>query len=443
MSSQRTTAAVFFPAALFISTALASFPVGASLRLGGIIDAAHAMQTVDDSSQKTELTFLPQLEWRSPFDFDLTAIGRVRVDWQDALEPGRSDQSTTDPWSRRNIVDAHTDAEIRELYIEFYPGDSYVKIGKQQIVWGQADGLKVLDRLNPQSYREFILADFETSRIPLWSVKWEFSITSEWQGQLVLIPDQSYHDTPAPGSAFTPTSPELVPTLPTGTALSGHSLSVPDRTLKDGDAGLQLATRWQGWDITLNYLYHYADTPVFRLRDTEAGTYLDTSYERTHMFGGSASNAFGDFTLRTELGYTTDRFVYSSSTEADQGTVRGGELAYVVGLDWMGLRDTLVSAQLFQSWFDRDGIRTSRDSVETDATLLVERHFLNEVLTFSNLIIHDVDRGDGLVSTSLSYDYLANLELRIEVDTFYGSQQGRYGQFDARDRVVIGFEYGF
>ncbi len=39
-------------------------------------------------------------------------------------------------------------------------GKSYFTFGKQQVVWDKADVLKVLDVVNPQSFRELILEDF-------------------------------------------------------------------------------------------------------------------------------------------------------------------------------------------------------------------------------------------------------------------------------------------
>jgi hypothetical protein len=46
-----------------------------------------------------------------------------------------------------------------------------LKLGLQQVVWGQADGLRVLDVINPLDYREFILEDFLDSRRPFWMVR--------------------------------------------------------------------------------------------------------------------------------------------------------------------------------------------------------------------------------------------------------------------------------
>lgn len=398
-------------------------PVAADVRLGGIAELELAVQTADGAAQKAELIIAPALDWRTPWGFDVTAIARVRADAYDRLEPGRSE------------------IELRELYADAHLGNGYLRLGKQQIVWGQADGLKVLDLVNPQSFREFILDEFEDSRMPLWSVKWEAPLGEVWNAQLLFIPDQTYHEIPQNG-VFTPTSPELVPRPPTGVPVTVAERDVPDRFLADADAGAQLSAYLQGWDVTISYLYHYDDIPVVSLVHRPQEVRIEAGYRRTHTFGGTLSKAFGDFTLRAEAGYSTDRYFIAADPSDGDGLVESGELSYVVGLDWMGLTDTLISAQLFQS---RAGVgdRATRDHVETDITLLARRTFANDTIELSALAIHDADRGDGLVTAKIGYAYQSNLRVRLETSVFYGSRAGRFGQFDRRDRVLIGVEYGF
>src|SRR5690606_3022999 len=88
-----------------------------------------------------------------------------------------------------------------EAYLQGRAGESYFTVGKQQIVWGEADGLKVLDIVNPQDFREFVLDDFDRSRIPQWSVNWEVPVKNATV-QFVWIPDLTYHKIPEPGSTY-------------------------------------------------------------------------------------------------------------------------------------------------------------------------------------------------------------------------------------------------
>ena len=77
--------------------------------------------------------------------------------------------------TRPRLIGNRAEVELREFFLEGVFDRAQWRIGKQQVVWGQADGLKVLDVVNPQSFRAFILEDFEDSRLPLWTARRVFS----------------------------------------------------------------------------------------------------------------------------------------------------------------------------------------------------------------------------------------------------------------------------
>ena len=43
---------------------------------------------------------------------------------------------------------------LREAYVDTEVGDWDLRLGKQQVVWGTADGIKLLDIVNPTDFRE-------------------------------------------------------------------------------------------------------------------------------------------------------------------------------------------------------------------------------------------------------------------------------------------------
>jgi len=65
---------------------------------------------------------------------------------------------------------------LRELYIDTSFSDWEFRLGKQQVVWGTADGIKLLDIINPTDYRELVQNTMADSRIPIWMVKAERNI---------------------------------------------------------------------------------------------------------------------------------------------------------------------------------------------------------------------------------------------------------------------------
>jgi len=393
------------------------------------IGSEWAVLTKDASSQKLQLMIEPELETEVGKDSNITTIVRLRIDEKDNLSPGD-----------------HTQAELREFYLDTSIKDSIVILGKQQVVWGKSDGLKVLDIVNPQNFREFILDDFDQSRIPLWTVNAEIPINNVTL-QLLLIPDQTYHEFAKPGSDYQFTSPVIIPPSPAGANVQIKPTITPDKILQDADAGFRLSTFSHGWDLTLNYLYHYNDTPVsFRkVNNTAGGLNFDITpqYKRTHLIGGTFSNTFGDLTFRGELGYLTDKYITTTNSFDTDGVVKTGELKYVLGFDWYGFTDILLSTQIFQTYLDNHKTSMIQEQLNTQITFLIKQDYMNETLHAEILALHDIDYKDGMLRLKLTYEYNDEINVYAGADIFYGNKDGLFGQFKETDRFISGIVIEF
>ncbi len=76
---------------------------------------------------------------------------------------------------------------LRELYVDTIFGPMELRIGKQQVVWGTADGIKLLDIVNPTDWREFVQNTMEDARIPVWMIKAETEVGDNGSAQLLVI----------------------------------------------------------------------------------------------------------------------------------------------------------------------------------------------------------------------------------------------------------------
>jgi hypothetical protein len=428
---------------------LFAIAIGTNARAEGILEGIELsglfeseMAAGNDDVQKAEFILTPEVGIELSSATYLTVIGRLRGDFADELEPGQPAQDNRSNISKRWIVNDHVDVELREAFVDTEIGDAFVRIGKQQVVWGQADGLKVLDVLNPQSFREFILDDFEESRIPLWTLNAEIPI-GDTTLQLLWIPDTTYDDIPEAGATFEFTSPLLVPQVPPGVPVSFDALQKPDEFIADSDIGAKLSMFVGGWDFSFNYAYHYFDRPVTRREITANGVNVSQNYERTHLIGGTASTVLGDFTLRGEIGYSSDRHFLTNDVTDPDGVVRTGDLSYVFGLDYQGWRDWFVSGQIFQSIITDSAPGLVRDDVDTTLTLLVRRDFLNDSLRAEALLIQSLNQEDGVLQASLNFEWRSNIELKVGADIFYGNSNGIFGLFGHNDRVSVGIDIGF
>jgi len=451
-----------------IVTALFSAISTANVELSAIWQTEFAI-TDESRVQKFESILQPEVNWSINDGFDMTFIGRLRFDTQASLgyQGNGNLGARLDNYSSINgpvYEENHSDLEIREWYLDTEMGGVFWRLGKQQVVWGQADGLKILDVINPQSYREFILDDFDDSRIPLWMINAEIPIGEDDSLQFLWVVDQSYHRFANNGNDYQITSPLLVPQPIAGIDIASFELDKPDKLLKDSDLGLRYSKFYHGWDLSFNYLYHYLDSPVFyqkvnqQLNDSPVNLNLaaiDAKYRRSHLFGLTASKAFDAWTFRSEIGYSTDSYHLLDPDSKQnnqafidyQGIRHSKDLSSVIGVDWQGLEDAMISIQWFQSslldYENKIDSAMYRPKHNQIFSFLYQQNFANETWQLEVLAMYGVDQSDTSIQVEFSHMLEDNIELWIGVDIFGGNQQGLFGQFNDTDRLVLGFEWGF
>ena len=398
-----------------------------SIESGATLEVEWAYETDNSQSQKKELVFQPDVSVEFSDTFQLNLAGRLRHEEVGDIDEDRSQ------------------LHLREFTLETNLGETYLSVGKQQIVWGKADGIKVLDVINPQEWREFILDDFDDSRLPLWAMTTETPVGDSTL-QILAIFEQQYHERAELDESFYISSPLFVPSPPAGIPVDIKVTREPKRVFKDADIGVRVSGFRGGWDYSLNYFYHYDDDPaLFReIKNTGTGPNIIVrpEHKRTHLIGGALSNAFGDLTLRSEIGYSIGRYMPTNNVQDDDGVVKSDELAYVIGFDWFGFSDTLLSAQLFQRYLIEHEEKMLADRNRTTITFLLEQDYWNETIKARLLWLHSLDQEDGVIRPKLTYELSDIVNLRVGADIFYGDNQGGFGQFDHLDRLFIGTEVG-
>ncbi len=75
---------------------------------------------------------------------------------------------------------------LRELYVDTNAFGWDFRLGKQQVVWGTADGIKLLDIINPTDFRELNQNAMEDSRIPIWMINAETNVGDSGNIQFIV-----------------------------------------------------------------------------------------------------------------------------------------------------------------------------------------------------------------------------------------------------------------
>jgi hypothetical protein len=82
---------------------------------------------------------------------------------------------------------------LREAYVDAETNGYSIRAGKQQVVWGTADGMKLLDAINPTDYSEMAQNQMEDSRIPVWMINAETDAADGSNWQFIISESKSSH----------------------------------------------------------------------------------------------------------------------------------------------------------------------------------------------------------------------------------------------------------
>ena len=410
-------------------------------------------RTLQKSQNRAEL----DASLRFSPDLRLRGIGRVLWDPAGKLIGSDPDFGQR-PLDRWQVGGSRTlEAELRELYVE---GGLHVagqrvdlRLGKQQVVWGQSFGLRVLDLVNAQDFREFILDEFVDARTPVWGLRAD-ALVGETSLQALLFPDFEPDVLPDPESEFALDPalrgllPGLVPAAPGQAPLVLLDLA-PDSP-GDWDPaswgwGLRAGRMLHGVDLALYYWDRIDPRGAFARSASALAApggpslvvnQLQRDFARVRTLGFSFSTALGDFTLWGEGGVSTGRpYVVEDLADAD-GVVRRSDLEYALGLDWNGWAPLFANVQLIhQLTFGDDreiALARSREFV----SILLRFSLRRETLFPQIFALYGADEDDAMLRPSLEWRASDRLSFVLGADLFSGPREGLLGQYAQRRACV-------
>jgi len=142
----------------------------------GIGAATTSIQTANSHGKDA---FKTETSARIYVDGDVTDTATYHVElnlMKDSKGVGKYDGNES--YTQRDV--------LREAYVDTETNGYSIRAGKQQVVWGTADGMKLLDNINPTDYSEMAQNQMEDSRMPVWMVNAEKEVESGGSWQLIV-----------------------------------------------------------------------------------------------------------------------------------------------------------------------------------------------------------------------------------------------------------------
>ena len=334
--------------------------------------------------------------------------------------------------------------ELREGILSLSYGDLDVRLGRQQIVWGEAISTFVTDVVNPKDFREFALPDFTELRIPIVALDAQWRLARNVTLEGVWTPDTAHNRLPKKGAEFQ---------FQTVDFRFGHHpvVRLPDDddefSVARSEGGMRLSVLREGWDVSLIY-YDQADkSPVIfqkRVANTPPRPYiiaLEPEHPRLHIVGATLAKSFEPVVVRGEVAVSVGKRYETSNPLDPDGVVRRDTIDYLIGVDFPLLWDVDASLQLSQKILTGDATNLTKPGVAGQVTsslaLRLTTGFFDNTLNPSLLFVVGLERADFRLSPRLEWVVNGSVTMAVGADIFEGDRRTLYGQFDRNDRVTF------
>ncbi|MGE0822175.1 MAG: DUF1302 family protein [Candidatus Binatia bacterium] len=174
-----------------------------------------------------------------------------------------------------------------EAYIDYTRGPFFLRIGRQNLSWGETDVFRLIDQINPldASFGGFLVA-LDERRVPLDMLRVVYGLGS--QGPFAEIDIEGYVALDDEVAEAVPSgSPWATPNPP---GLRGF-LKKPARNLTDARGGVRLLGVLGDFTLSIAHYYTYLDAPTLRVVTPTTADPINLGDFQAAVAGGSESTS--------------------------------------------------------------------------------------------------------------------------------------------------------
>ncbi len=345
----------------------------------------------------------------------------------------------TDNYPEAVRKDQEFEGDIRDTYLDISGGDLDLRIGKQQIVWGEAVGLFFADVVNAKDLREFVLPDFDYIRIPQWATDIEYT-KGHAHLEFVWIPLLEFNKLGVPVSEFSPSA-----AIPQGVMATSRSIKEPSDSLKNSETGARASYLTGGWDLSVFHLYTWDKFPVNLRTIVNPSLYtFHPEHRRLNISGFTFAKEVSDIILKGEFIYNNGKYFSVLDKNDMDGVVKRDYIDYLLGIDYTLFERVDLNVQFMQRVISDYEPTIFREAhISSSASIWLKTGFLENTIEPEIFFVSDLKERDMMVRPRVNFKFRENWQTRIGADIFGGGDEGIFGQFNNRDRIYGEVRYDF
>ena len=332
----------------------------------------------------------------------------------------------SEKFSRQELDALRSEVELFDAYVEGSITDNFdMKLGRQVVVWGRSDTLRVTDILNPLDNRRPGMVDIEDLRLPVAMAKFDYFI-GDWRVTPIAILEQRFSKNPPFGSVFNPL-PVVAPN---------------DESYDDVTYALSVGAEFSGWDINFYAAQVHNDAGKLELPITPQPSAIIT-HDKIEMYGTALNVLSGSWLFKTEIAYF-DGLKYFTTDEKEFSRTD-----VLLGVEYNGIADTLISYDFVTRNMGEYDERLITEAIplkkhDYQHAFRVSSDFMNSTVTVNYLISlygEKLNEG-GFQRAWVKYELMDGVNMNVGVVDYIGGSV----LFDAikdDDMVFADISYSF
>lgn len=379
-------------------------------QFNGFVDTYHAVQAEHPHDFTTSRTRLR---------------AELRVDYENAY------LFTSLNGVHNSILDDRTGVQLQEAYFNYQNDLVEFKAGRQIVVWGVADGLRVTDLISPVDYTEFMSSDYDDMRMAVDGFRVKYP-SERVNAEIVYVPVPRYFQMPlGEDNPWRPNLPEKAGLdFPEG----------PDAKFKNGDFGTRLSFFLSNLDFSISALHTHNQSPVSVVEPVSMDSVvIHGIHETMTMFGGDLSMPIGEFVIRAEVAeYFREALGYANNLDY----ARKNTFNALGGIDWYAGNNWTFMVQYLHKYIADYSDELANEKNSSEMTFRISKELLNNTLKLSLYGMFDIDNLGYYGRASGDYSLTDQVMLSLGYDHF-GGKRGQLAGYKKNREVWAKAKYYF
>jgi len=336
-------------------------------------------------------------------------------------------------------------SRLREAYLRLRFDKVDLRLGRQQIAWGEADGAIVSDQVSPFDLTNFIVPEFDEIRLGVDGVTLDYYFDDGSDLQLLWLGRFTSPDFPDLGSPWSFVDPD---------ALGGLALLPAERpaaSFANSEFGLRYSRHPLAADWSIGYLRSWDDRPSLAV-DPLSGT-ATPRHEQFDLLTFNVVHPRGNLLYRLDAAFENNRMFSVSPLAAPETAGRGfrarQDVARVLlaldtkpDFDWWEQADASLQLVHEQIIDPHSALLHPR---ETDYVgLRLSGAWMAETIKPWLFTMVNVRGNDAWLQAKVDYQPMDNWKFSAEYDAFFGHAYnpmartgGTFGRFDRNDMLLF------